>query len=854
MIQETRETRKPWTLSNKTLLLCQFIAKSFRETPVHPVHEERWRPSQGIRFHSPSSDKSWRPSQGIVFSKIDEGQRAPFPMETRVSREPRINSILTEDPLSPTSTPSDLHVPRGRSSSVLPGNEPLFGPDSIHMVDCSRESDKVLEQAFSVWGSECVDEPRNGSIRAEKPSKAEINPSSPILRSSLERALINHQVNIQSHRNNTNLQPPQIKVELHSTLERAKNNYREILSRFDALIREPSISPPYLIRLQDMRDKVEIMKEEMTLCIHRMRDILRILCQIRQLTSMEPYEQVIYRRNTSRLNYLLHNIEVIRKHKLSRGSPYKLAFWQLSAFEKRRNNKLGRWRKLFGLCTKHMPTFIARKGRNPAFVSATKFRSLMLMKERFCNTHFTLFESWRNLAQPLVEFLNMKRIRLAPWHYTQSSWDKLEAAIENGPSRKINTPSKGDLTASRYDSLVSPKSVVKTRHSKTIKTLFIYQKTPHFKILRFRSLLGVHNGREAKFSSHSPPVPLMILHSHLSLSPTKSLRHPSVPESCCGPCPRLSIPEYYDGLSPELCHLVPGVAPRITFAEETVFSPLGFHIPRATLQEIEHASLKHKKTFWQYTLYRGPSQEKVQLHYCKCKESSELTAQLFLDEDIIGFDIEWKAQASAKDGIRKNVALIQLASEDRIALFHIARYSKGDTLEDLVAPTLQKIMESPKITKVGVAIKADCTRLRRYMSIDSRGLFELSHLYKVVRYSAGDVKKINKTTVSLAQQVEEHLELPLWKGDVRSSDWSEELNSEQIRCKVFSCSFDLTLTVHRRSIGFIRRVSPVPCPGEEKKGTLSRTSAAKPCGTQSSDSVGNRREYRNRQCAIRSRR
>ena len=220
-----------------------------------------------------------------------------------------------------------------------------------------------------------------------------------------------------------------------------------------------------------------------------------------------------------------------------------------------------------------------------------------------------------------------------------------------------------------------------------------------------------------------------------------------------------------------------------------LYSPLGFHIPNTDLHNIRNASPDQKRIYWQYTLYQGPSGEKVIVDYCKDKEATELVAQKFLDQQVIGFDIEWKAQASLKQGVRKNVALIQLASEERIALFHIALYPEGDTLENLVAPSLQKIMESSSITKAGVSIKADCTRLRRFMGIDSHGLFELSYLYKLVKYSTDDTKKINKLLVSLAQQVEEHFELPLWKGEVRDSDWTKELTDEQIQCKSFASKF-----------------------------------------------------------------
>lgn len=220
--------------------------------------------------------------------------------------------------------------------------------------------------------------------------------------------------------------------------------------------------------------------------------------------------------------------------------------------------------------------------------------------------------------------------------------------------------------------------------------------------------------------------------------------------------------------------------------EDTPFStPLGYHIPKAKLKQAIDAAPSVMAAYWQYTLYRGPGGEsdKVKVHYCKSKDSTERISQLFLDKEVIGFDIEWMMNATATDGVKKNVALIQIASEERIALFHIARYANATDVDDFVAPTLKRIMESSDITKVGVSVKGDCTRLRKYLNIEARGIFELSHLYKLVKFSCGDVKKINKVLVSLAQQVKEHLQLPLWKGEVRSSDWSQDLNYQQIQCE-----------------------------------------------------------------------
>ena len=227
-------------------------------------------------------------------------------------------------------------------------------------------------------------------------------------------------------------------------------------------------------------------------------------------------------------------------------------------------------------------------------------------------------------------------------------------------------------------------------------------------------------------------------------------------------------------------------AESLTPSEDMPFStPLGYHIPKAKLQQAIDAAPSVMAAYWQYTLYQGPGGEKdkVKVHYCKSKDSTERISHLFLDKEIIGFDIEWMMNATATDGVKKNVALIQIASEERIALFHIARYANATNLDDFVAPTLKRIMESSDVTKVGVSVKGDCTRLRKYLNIEARGIFELSHLYKLVKFSCGDVKKINKVLVSLAQQVKEHLQLPLWKGEVRSSDWSQDLNYQQIQCK-----------------------------------------------------------------------
>jgi hypothetical protein len=215
-------------------------------------------------------------------------------------------------------------------------------------------------------------------------------------------------------------------------------------------------------------------------------------------------------------------------------------------------------------------------------------------------------------------------------------------------------------------------------------------------------------------------------------------------------------------------------------------STSSFTMSEEVFRAAKNAESGSPESFWTHTLYRGPEQDgvapKVKVHYCRSKRTTERTLQqYFMDKKVLGFDIEWQAEAYRNSGIKKNVSLVQLASDDRIGLFHIALYPKDD-VDDLVAPSLRTIMEDPSVIKVGVSIRADCTRLRKYLKIDCRGIFELSHLHKLVKFSSSrDFKLINKRLVRLSAQVEEHLHLPLYKGgEVRSSDWSQPLQLDQI--------------------------------------------------------------------------
>lgn len=238
------------------------------------------------------------------------------------------------------------------------------------------------------------------------------------------------------------------------------------------------------------------------------------------------------------------------------------------------------------------------------------------------------------------------------------------------------------------------------------------------------------------------------------------------------------------------------IEPSVTAEDDSTKDTSKDSIPASTFtykpteelfQATKTAEVGSPESYWSHTLYRGPvgadgDAPKVKVHYCTSLHTSErVVSRYLMSEKVVGFDIEWKMVVTRHAGPKENVSLIQLATEERVILIHIALFAK-DNVSALVAPSFKKLMENPDVSKVGVNIKGDCTRLRNNLSIDSKGVFELSHLYKLIKYSTPkDYKLINKKPVSMATQVLEHLHLPMFKGmDVRGSDWSKKLNMDQI--------------------------------------------------------------------------
>jgi hypothetical protein len=202
---------------------------------------------------------------------------------------------------------------------------------------------------------------------------------------------------------------------------------------------------------------------------------------------------------------------------------------------------------------------------------------------------------------------------------------------------------------------------------------------------------------------------------------------------------------------------------------------LTYQIPASTFSPAEPTS----PLFWTHKLYKNPKGQSPVVFYCTSYETCERQAKLFLTEPVVGFDLEWESFASMKKhGPKQNVSLIQIASESKIGLFHVACF-KGNTPEELMPPSLRALLESDSITKTGVNIVGDANRMRTFFDVEMKGLMELSHIYRLVKYADQEPHLVNFKLCSLALQVQDILTLPLKKDETRISRWSSKLNAQQ---------------------------------------------------------------------------
>lgn len=92
---------------------------------------------------------------------------------------------------------------------------------------------------------------------------------------------------------------------------------------------------------------------------------------------------------------------------------------------------------------------------------------------------------------------------------------------------------------------------------------------------------------------------------------------------------------------------------------------LEWTVPDDIFKKAQQAPAGTKESFYSHKLYRGQGRlgkdTPVTVHYCRTAQAAEKVCQQhFADESVIGFDLEWEAGATAWEGARPNVSLIQV--------------------------------------------------------------------------------------------------------------------------------------------------------------------------------------------------
>ena len=89
---------------------------------------------------------------------------------------------------------------------------------------------------------------------------------------------------------------------------------------------------------------------------------------------------------------------------------------------------------------------------------------------------------------------------------------------------------------------------------------------------------------------------------------------------------------------------------------------------RLTLPAQEPARPGRSPQWWHYHLYQNSENQKPTVLYSATRDRSEEIAQLFLNEPVLGFDMEWPWQSNSTR-LQEKIGLIQIANETNIGLF-----------------------------------------------------------------------------------------------------------------------------------------------------------------------------------------
>jgi ribonuclease D len=129
------------------------------------------------------------------------------------------------------------------------------------------------------------------------------------------------------------------------------------------------------------------------------------------------------------------------------------------------------------------------------------------------------------------------------------------------------------------------------------------------------------------------------------------------------------------------------------------------------------------------------------------KEDYQASIEYLAQQTLLGFDTETKP--AFKKGVVYEVALLQLATEDRAFLFRLNKIGLPNGLKN--------ILENPEIQKIGVAIRDDIKGLQKLNNFKPGGFVELQDHVKDFGIQDFSLKKLSAIVlgyrISKAQRV-----------------------------------------------------------------------------------------------------
>ena len=246
--------------------------------------------------------------------------------------------------------------------------------------------------------------------------------------------------------------------------------------------------------------------------------------------------------------------------------------------------------------------------------------------------------------------------------------------------------------------------------------------------------------------------------------------------------------------------------------------------------------------FWSYKMYCDSVRNTVNVHYSRDITKSEELACMLVDEPVLGFGMHWlKAGVSIVPldeptiGLheRHNISLVVLAKEDCICIFQLALHN-GTSTEEKIAPTLKRILESPRTLKAGVAIfNFKDTRLLERFGINLKGIFELADLHNILgrQENLTPRREYNNFHVPIKDLIEEHLLLEHHDNNsMRISNWSRSpLSQEQISYAANDAyaGYQLFRTMDTKRLR-MRPVPRLPLPVEQQSSEQNREREMRP--------------------------